>query len=93
MRQPHHSPFASLPTRIISLRLHTRAAKLAKPPESMMDLISLLIVFVVVGVVLWLIVTYIPMPAPMKNVLMVVVVLILCIWLLQSFGLAHLRIH
>jgi len=57
-----------------------------------MDLISLLVAFVVIGVVLWLIFTYVPMPAPMKNVLMVVVVLLLCVWLLQTFGLTHFHV-
>lgn len=57
-----------------------------------MDLISLLIAVVVIGFVLWMVFTYVPMPAPMKNALMVVVVLVLAIWLLSAFGLTHLRI-
>ena len=57
-----------------------------------MDLISLLIALIVVGVVLWLVTTYIPMPAPFKTVIMVVAVLVLCIWLLQAFGVGNIRI-
>lgn len=57
-----------------------------------MDLISLLIVLVVLGVIWWLITTYVPMPAPMKTVISVVAVLALCIFLLQAFGLTHFRV-
>ncbi len=52
-----------------------------------MDLINVLIVLVIVGVILWLVQTYIPMPAPIKTIITVVVVLFLCIWLLQLFGI------
>lgn len=46
-----------------------------------------LIVFVIIGLCLWLIETYIPMAPPFKIVLRVVVILILVVWLLRSFGL------
>jgi hypothetical protein len=51
-----------------------------------MSLIGLIIVLVVVGVALWVINSYIPMAAPVKTILNVVVVAILCLWLLQAFG-------
>jgi len=51
-----------------------------------MTLISLVIVLVVVGLVLYLIENYVPMSPPIKTVLRVVVVLVLCVWLLQTFG-------
>lgn len=54
-----------------------------------MDIIQVLIVLVVVGVVLYLVQTYIPMAAPIKTILMVVVVLILCVWLLNVFGIGR----
>lgn len=50
-------------------------------------MISILIALVIVGLVLYLVENYVPMSAPIKTVLRVVVVLILCIWLLQAFGL------
>ena len=46
-----------------------------------------MIVFVIIGLCLWLVETYIPMAQPFKVVLRVVVVLILVVWLLRSFGL------
>lgn len=48
-----------------------------------MSLISLLVVLVVVGVVLWFLETYVPMAAPLKTLIRVVVVLALLFWLLQ----------
>ncbi len=52
-----------------------------------MPLVTVIIVLVVVGVALWAINTYIPMAKPVKTILNVVVVAILVIWLLQSFGI------
>ena len=52
-----------------------------------MPLISVIIVLVVVGVVLYLIENYIPMSPPIRTVLRVVVVLALVVWLLQAFGI------
>ncbi len=51
-----------------------------------MPLTSLIIVLIVVGVLLWLINTYIPMDSKIKNILNAVVVIVLVIWLLQVFG-------
>jgi len=51
-----------------------------------MPLLTVLIVLVVVGVILWLINTYIPMDRKIKNILNVVVVIAVVIWLLKVFG-------
>ncbi len=51
-----------------------------------MSLIALVIVLVVVGVVLWLINTYIPMQSTIKKILNVVVVVAVVLWLLNAFG-------
>ncbi len=52
-----------------------------------MPLIQLVIVLVVVGVVLWLINSYIPMQATIKKILNAVVVIGVIVWLLSVFGL------
>ena len=52
-----------------------------------MPLITIVLVLIVVGVLLWLINTYIPMDRKIKNILNIVVVVVVVIWLLQSFGL------
>ena len=52
-----------------------------------MSLISLLIVLIVVGVLLWLVNNYIPMDGKIKSILNIVVVIGVVLWLLQAFGL------
>lgn len=52
-----------------------------------MSLITVLIVLVVVGVILWLINSYIPMDGKIKSILNVVVVIAVILWLLKAFGL------
>jgi hypothetical protein len=52
-----------------------------------MSLITILITLVVVGVVLWLINTYIPMDGKIKKILNVAVVIILILWLLSAVGI------
>jgi len=51
-----------------------------------MPLLTILIVLVVVGVLLWLINNYVPMDRKIKNILNVVAVIVVVIWLLQVFG-------
>ena len=52
-----------------------------------MPLIDVLIILVVVGVVLWLMNTYIPMDAKIKTILNIVVVIGVVVWLLRAFGI------
>ncbi len=52
-----------------------------------MPLLTIIVVLVVVGFVLWMINSFIPMARPVKTILNVIVVVVLCIWLLQAFGL------
>lgn len=51
-----------------------------------MSLISLVIVLVVVGVLLWLINSYIPMQPTIKKILNAVVIIVVILWLLSTFG-------
>ena len=51
------------------------------------DIIRLLVVIVILGVVLWMIQTYVPMAAPLKTLLTVIVVLLIVLWLLRSFAI------
>jgi hypothetical protein len=52
-------------------------------------LIEVVIVLIVVGVLLWLVNTYIPMAGPVKSLLNAVVVIVLVVWLLKVFGIWH----
>ncbi len=51
-----------------------------------MPLLTIFIVLVVVGVLLWLINNYVPMDRKIKNILNTVAVIVVVIWLLQVFG-------
>ncbi len=52
-----------------------------------MPLINVLLVLVVVGVILWLVNTYIPMDGKIKKILNIVVVIAVVLWLLSAFGI------
>lgn len=52
-----------------------------------MPILTILLVLIIVGVILWLVNTYIPMDRKIKSILNVVVVILVIIWLLQAFGL------
>ena len=60
-----------------------------------MPLTQLVMVLVVVGVLLWLVNTYIPMQGTIKSILNAVVVIAVVLWLLKGLGLltSLSRIH
>lgn len=49
----------------------------------------MLVVLVIVGVVLYVVNTLIPIDAKIKTLINIVVVLAVCLWLLQTFGIMH----
>ena len=60
-----------------------------------MPLLQIVIVLIVVGVLLWLVNSYIPMQATIKKILNAVVVIAVVLWLLKISGLLDsvLNIH
>ncbi len=52
-----------------------------------MTLLNLVVMLVIVGMGLYLINRYIPMASSIKSILNVVVVVVVCVWILQSVGL------
>ncbi|HEX4350537.1 MAG TPA: Thivi_2564 family membrane protein [Verrucomicrobiae bacterium] len=57
-------------------------------------MISLVITLIVIGVLLWLVNTYIPMDGKIKQIINVVVVICVVVWLLSVFGvLGHADIR
>ena len=50
-------------------------------------MIQLLVTLVVIGVVWYLIETYVPMAEPIKTIIRIVLILFLCLWLLSTFGI------
>jgi hypothetical protein len=53
-------------------------------------MLTVILTIVVVGVLLWLVTTYVPMNATIKNILVAVVVIALVLWLLSVFGVLSL---
>ncbi|HWR53241.1 MAG TPA: Thivi_2564 family membrane protein [Bryobacteraceae bacterium] len=52
-----------------------------------MSLVTIVLVLLVVGVLLWLINTYVPMASSIKTILNIVVVIVVLLWLARAFGL------
>ena len=51
-----------------------------------MPLMTVVVTLIVVGIVLWLINTYIPMDSKIKQILNIVAVIAVVVWLLRVFG-------
>lgn len=49
-------------------------------------MLSLILTLIVIGVLLYLVNTYIPMDGKIKNILNIVVVIAVVLWLLNQFG-------
>jgi hypothetical protein len=54
-----------------------------------MPLLQILLTLIVVGVLLWLVNSFIPMAGSIKSILNAVVVIGVVLWLLNVFGLFH----
>lgn len=52
-----------------------------------MSILSVILVIVVVGVLLWALNSFVPMDSKVKSILNIVVVILLIVWLLRAFGL------
>lgn len=52
-----------------------------------MSLISIIVVLILVGVLLWIVNRFIPMAGSIKTILNIVVIVAVVLWLLQAFGL------
>jgi hypothetical protein len=52
-----------------------------------MPVINLVITLAVIGLLMWLVNTYLPMADPYKKILNIVVIVATVLWLLQVFGI------
>jgi predicted membrane protein len=52
-----------------------------------MPLLNVVLTLIVIGVLLWLINTYIPMQSTIKSILNIVVIIAVVLWLLYGFGI------
>jgi hypothetical protein len=51
-----------------------------------MPLSTLVFTLIIVGIALWAINRYIPMAPPVKQILNILVIVVVCYWLLQTLG-------
>jgi hypothetical protein len=54
-----------------------------------MPLLQVVLPLIVVGVLLWLVNSFLPMAQSIKTILNAVVVIVVVVWLLNVFGLLH----
>jgi hypothetical protein len=54
-----------------------------------MPILTILLILIAAGVILWLVNSYIPMDGKIKSILNVVVVILVIVWLLKVFGVFH----
>ncbi len=59
-----------------------------------MSLITIIIYLMLIGLLLWIITTFVPMEPVIRNVMIAVVLVVIVLWLLQMVGgpLANVRI-
>ncbi len=55
-------------------------------------MIGLILTLAIIGFLTYLIATYIPMPAPFKQVIYVIVAIVLILYVLRAFGIADLPV-
>jgi ABC-type spermidine/putrescine transport system permease subunit II len=70
-------------------------AKRGSGVDRIMPLLQMVIALIVVGVLLWLVNSFIPMQRTIKSILNAVVIIAVVLWLLNVFGRFHSlsRIH
>jgi hypothetical protein len=54
-----------------------------------MSLIAIVVTLIIVGVLLWLVNTYIPMDGKIKKILNIVVLIVVVLWLMNVFKVWH----
>lgn len=55
-------------------------------------MIGIILTLALVGVIVWAVVTFIPMPTPIKTLIIAVVVILLVLWLVQIFGFTDIPV-
>jgi hypothetical protein len=54
-----------------------------------MPIVTVVLTLIVVGVILWLINTYIPMQSAIKTIINIIVVVAVVLWVLNGFGIIN----
>ena len=55
-----------------------------------MGLIELLLVLAVIGFILWLLITYVPMPQPIRMAIIVIATVAAILFVLRAFGIGDI---
>jgi hypothetical protein len=55
-----------------------------------MPLITIVLVLIVIGVLLWLVETYLPLDPMIKRIIQILVIVVVVVWILQVTGLWQL---
>lgn len=55
-----------------------------------MGLIELVLVLAIVGFLVWMVTTYVPMPDPFKKAIIVIVVIVLVLYVLRILGVGDI---
>lgn len=59
-----------------------------------MGLLEIIIILCVVGLLLWAVNAYLPIPQPIKNIVLLLIVVFFCVWLLSLVGFGgHLNLR
>lgn len=56
-------------------------------------MIEALIILVIVGVILWFVTTYVPMPPPFKSAILIIGAIFCVIYILQMLGITNFDFH
>lgn len=57
-----------------------------------MIMIGLLLTLAFLGLIVWLIVTYIPMPAPFRTIILIVTAIVVIFYLMNAFGIMDIPV-
>lgn len=55
-------------------------------------MISLILTIALVGLIVWLVTNYIPMPEPFKRAIVVIVIVFVILWLIQILGIGDVAV-
>jgi hypothetical protein len=80
-------PFVYLVIAIVVVALVAWVVNRTPVPEPVRGIVNVMLGLIAIGMLLWLVNTYVPMAQSIKDLLNVVVFIACVVWVLQAFGL------